>query len=133
MSKWLVIFTIFFSFASHSAVEVFEFDSLEQEKRFQQLVAILRCPTCQNQNLADSNSMVAEDLKQIVYEKLKAGESDEQILSFMKVRYGEFILYEPEVSQSNMMLWSGPFLFLIISLVSFFVWYQRNKGRVDND
>jgi len=133
MKRLLFLLLIAVSFQLEANVSVYEFESIAQEKRFQQLVAILRCPTCQNQNLADSNSIVAEDLKQIVYEKIKAGESDEEILNFMKQRYGEFILYQPEVTPSNAMLWAGPFIFLMISLIGFFVWYFRNKGEVTND
>lgn len=127
-----IILALCLSIVANANVAIFKFDNVEQEKRFQTLVAELRCPTCQNQNLADSNSMVAEDLKQIVYEKIIEGQTDEQILSFMKQRYGEFILYEPEV-QSNMALWAGPFIFLIVALAGFFAWYRSNKVESNND
>ena len=132
--KYLFLFVaLFFSTAAFSSVDIFQFDSIEQEKRYKNLVFVLRCPTCQNQNLSDSNSMVADDLKLIVYEKIKAGESDEQILRFMKQRYGEFILYEPELSPDNLFLWVMPLIFFIVFFVSFLLWYQRQKGEIEND
>ncbi len=132
--KNLFMLTVFFmSSLTSASVDLHEFDSLQQEKRYRHLISILRCPTCQNQNLSDSNSMVSDDLKQIVYEKIRAGASDKEIILFMKQRYGEFILYQPEVSQSNVILWAGPFVFLIGFLILFFVWYNKNKGDVSDD
>lgn len=130
-----IVISLFFLISNtvFAAANIYQFETAEQEKRFQNLIFILRCPTCQNQNLADSNSMVAEDLKQIVYEKIVAGESDKVILDFMKQRYGAFILYEPEVSASNLFLWLGPFLFLVFALVGFLLWYKKNKKELPDD
>ncbi|MET1255345.1 cytochrome c-type biogenesis protein [Aliikangiella maris] len=133
MQRFSFFLLLFLSLKVFAFVELMEFDSPEQEKRFKNLIVTLRCPTCQNQSLADSNSIVSEDLKQIVYEKIKAGESDEQIKAFMKQRYGEFILFKPEVNEANWFLWIGPFIFLVIFLVSFFIWYSRNKEEINND
>ena len=116
---------------SFSAIAIYEFDDPVLEKRFNQLIFELRCPKCQNQNLADSNSELSMDLKQIVYEKLNQGESDEQIIAFMKQRYGEFILFKPELTQSNLFLWTGPIIFLIFFIVFFFRWYSRNRVEID--
>ncbi|TQV71431.1 cytochrome c-type biogenesis protein CcmH [Aliikangiella marina] len=132
MKFFTFIFVSFFSLIATANVAIFKFENELQEKRFKVLVAELRCPTCQNQNLADSNSMVAEDLKQIVYEQIIAGKTDEQILSFMKQRYGEFILYEPEI-QSNIILWVGPFIFLVLALTGFLIWYKNNKVESSDD
>ncbi|WP_444998175.1 cytochrome c-type biogenesis protein [Aliikangiella sp. IMCC44359] len=134
MSKLLVILLLSFcSFAAIASVDLLEFDSVEQEKRYKSLINILRCPTCQNQSLADSNSIVSEDLKQIVYEKIRAGKSDEEIKAFMKQRYGEFILFKPEMSQSNWFLWLGPFIFLFAFIFGFFIWYGRNKEALEDE
>lgn len=117
---------------SFSAIEVYEFSNPELSVRFKQLSEELRCPKCQNQNLAGSNSKLSRDLKQIVYEKLKAGESDQQILDFMKKRYGEFILFNPEMSQSNLLLWGAPFIFLVIFVLVFLRWYSTHR-EIAND
>jgi cytochrome c-type biogenesis protein CcmH len=116
---------------ANAVIDVYEFDDPELEKRFIKLTYELRCPKCQNQNLADSNSELSLDLKAIVYEKLNAGETDQQILDFMKQRYGEFILFNPEVNQSNALLWAGPFIFLILIGGGFFRWYLSNRDLDD--
>jgi cytochrome c-type biogenesis protein CcmH len=113
--------------AVKSAIDVYEFNDPVLEKRFQLLTYELRCPKCQNQNLADSNSELSLDLKQVIYEKLLAGETDQQIIEFMKQRYGEFILFNPELNQSNAFLWAGPFIFLLIVLAAFARWYFNNR------
>ncbi len=115
-----------------ASIETYDFDDPELEARFQQLTAELRCPKCQNQNLADSDSDLSKDLKRIVYEKVKNGESDAQILSFMKERYGEFILFNPELNQSNAFLWAGPIIFLAMALIFFLRWYSKNRVNEDD-
>ncbi len=124
---------VFFSTISpcFAAIDVYEFEDPQLTARFKQLTSELRCPKCQNQNLAGSNSTLSLDLKQIVYEKLNAGESDQQILDFMKQRYGEFILFKPEMSQSNVFLWTGPVVFLVLFLVFFLRWYANNREVKD--
>jgi len=130
--KRLFLLPIFlFSLNCFAAIDVYEFDDPILAERFKELTYELRCPKCQNQNLADSNSELSMDLKQIVYEKLIAGESDEQILLFMKHRYGEFILFNPERSKSNALLWTGPIIFLILFIVFFFRWYLKNREISD--
>lgn len=95
-----------------SAQEVFEFDSPEQENIFKKLGNELRCPKCQNNNIADSNSSLAQDLRTKVYEMLKQGRSEDEIVDYMIDRYGNFVTYNPPLSASTLILWVGPFLFL---------------------
>ncbi len=116
-----------FSNGVFAEIQVFDFSDGQLEKRFNHLTVILRCPKCQNQNLADSNSALSQDLKQIVYEKINAGESDKQILSFMKQRYGEFILFDPELSRDNAFLWTAPLIFLLMIFFGFIYWYKNNR------
>lgn len=130
---FIVLLLMAFSLLSLASDDKYEFETKAQEQRYRALILVFRCPTCQNQNLSDSNSMVSDDLKQIVYEKVRSGASDEEITDFMKQRYGEFILYQPELSQSNVFLWAGPFVFLILFFIAFFVWYRRNKGEEGNE
>ncbi len=117
----------FFSTGLNAEIQVFEFNDAQLEKRFNHLSDILRCPKCQNQNLSGSNSTLSQDLKQIVYEKLKNGEPDKQILSFMKQRYGEFILFDPELSRDNAFLWTAPLIFLLLIFFGFIRWYKNNR------
>ena len=72
----------------------------------------MRCLVCQNQSIADSQAGLASDLKQIIVDQIREGRSKEEIKVYMEDRYGEFILYKPEMSASNAVLWAGPFLVL---------------------
>ena len=99
----------------------------ELEVEFRKLSSELRCMVCQNQSLLDSDSELAKDLKMLIYEKLKNGESKEEIKKFLVDRYGEFILFKPLLNQTNFLLWTAPILsFLIIALIGF------KKTRINN-
>ena len=99
----------------------------ELEAEFRNLSSELRCMVCQNQSLLDSDSELAKDLKMLIYEKLKNGESKEEIKKFLVDRYGEFILFKPLLNQTNFLLWIAPILsFLIIALIGF------KKTRINN-
>ncbi len=100
-----------------SPVETFEFNDEVTKVRFQALSKELRCPKCQNQNLADSNSPIAEDLRRELYELLQQGKADSEIIDFMVARYGEFVLYRPRVSSVTYILWFGPILLIFIGVI----------------
>lgn len=92
----------------------YSFSDSEQEKRFQELSEQLRCPKCQNQNLADSNSPVAEDLRDKVYELINKGQNNDEIVTYMVERYGDFVRYNPPLNIKTVFLWGLPVLFLLI-------------------
>lgn len=127
LNKIIILLFSLLSTTVLATIDTYEFKDSKTEARFQKLIYELRCPKCQNQSLADSNSELSMDLKQIIYEKLNAGETDRQILSFMKDRYGEFILFKPEMNQGNAFLWAGPIVFLLLFLVLFLRWYSNNR------
>ncbi len=108
---------VLFSLGAHAAIDTYEFKDDESRQRFQQLVDELRCPKCQNQNLADSNSPIAEDLRREVYRMVDNGEDDDAILDFMVTRYGEFVLYRPRMTENTWVLWYGPFILLAVGFV----------------
>ncbi len=89
------------------------FHSQDEERRFHALVAELRCVMCQNQSLADSNAQIAHDLRREVLALMRQGQSDAQIKQFLVARYGEFVLYRPQVESSTWLLWFGPALVLL--------------------
>ncbi|HEY5719714.1 MAG TPA: cytochrome c-type biogenesis protein [Gammaproteobacteria bacterium] len=99
-----------------AAIESFTFDSPEQEARFKTLSGQLRCLVCQNQSIGDSNAELAQDLRREVYEMIKAGQSDPQIVGFLVDRYGDFVLYKPPVTTTTALLWAGPFLLIVLGL-----------------
>ncbi len=82
------------------------------QARFQVLGEELRCLVCQNQTLADSNADLARDLRTEVEEQIRAGKSDQQIKDYLVARYGDFVLYRPQVKRETWLLWAGPFALL---------------------
>ncbi|SBT15433.1 heme lyase NrfEFG subunit NrfF [Vibrio celticus] len=95
-------------------VELFEFENPEQQQRAISLAKTLRCPQCQNQNLIESNSPIAKDLRLVVFNMVKAGESNSEITQYMTERFGEFVLYKPAMTASNLLLWLLPSLLLLL-------------------
>jgi cytochrome c-type biogenesis protein CcmH len=76
----------------------------------------LRCMVCQNQSIDDSEAPLARDLRLLVRERLKAGDSDTQVVDFMVARYGEFVLLKPRMSWHTAILWGAPLTILILGL-----------------
>nr|WP_231118227.1 cytochrome c-type biogenesis protein [Lysobacter silvisoli] len=89
------------------------FNDRSEEVRFHDLVAELRCVMCQNQSLADSNAQIAHDLRREVLQLMRQGKSDREIKDFLVARYGEFVLYRPQVESKTWLLWFGPLLVLL--------------------
>jgi cytochrome c-type biogenesis protein CcmH len=100
-----------------SPVDTYEFHDEVTKIRFQSLSRELRCPKCQNQNLADSNSPIAADLRKELYELLQQGKADIEIVNFMVNRYGEFVLYRPRVSELTYILWFGPAVLILFGFI----------------
>lgn len=96
-----------------AVIETYQFSSPDLEARYHTLSQELRCPKCQNQNIADSNAPIARDLRVVLYEQLEAGASDEEILAYMVARYGEFVRYRPGVDRNTLFLWAAPALLLV--------------------
>jgi cytochrome c-type biogenesis protein CcmH len=90
------------------------FETQEQEDRFNQLTQELRCLVCQNQNLADSDALLAHDLRREVHEMILTGQSNEEIKQFLVQRYGDFVLYRPPVQSNTYLLWLAPFFLLLV-------------------
>jgi len=118
------------SLSSFSAIEVHEFDNDVDRKRYQTFIDEMRCPKCQNQNLAGTNSPIAMDLRRELELMIKDGKSDKEIVDFMVERYGEFILYRPRLSPATILLWGAP-VFLLISGVIMLLLIVRKRRRID--
>ena len=114
-----LLFTCFALVAvpASAVIETYEFTSPDLEQRYQDLSAELRCPKCQNQNIADSNAPIARDLRVQLHRQLEAGASDDEIKTFMVERYGDFVLYRPRFSAATALLWLAPAILLVIALV----------------
>ncbi|TDK19975.1 cytochrome c-type biogenesis protein CcmH [Luteimonas aestuarii] len=111
-----------------------EFNDAAEERRFNALLAELRCVMCQNQSLADSNAQIAHDLRREVFDLMRSGRSDREIKAYLVERYGEFVLYQPPLGASTWLLWFGPALLLLAGavLVARIV-RKRSRGAVPED
>lgn len=116
----LSVFTLLIVLSAYSVSAVedkFSFDTPAQRESFLKLTAELRCPMCQNQNIADSDAMIAHDMRRKVYALLKQGKTEQEVVDFMKSRYGDFVHYQPPVTAATLWLWAGPVLFIFIALI----------------
>ena len=98
------------------------------DERVKNLTLELRCMTCQNQSIYDSDAEFSNDIKKIVKQKFEEGESERDIKKFLVERYGEYILFRPLINYNNIFLWSFPFILLIIGL--FFVLIKSKGNKV---
>ncbi|WP_374700170.1 heme lyase NrfEFG subunit NrfF [Shewanella woodyi] len=108
-------------------VDTYEFKSMDNQKRALELAHSLRCPQCQNQNLIDSNSPVAQDLRLEVYQMVDAGKDDDEVIEFMTSRYGEFVLYKPRMEAKTYALWLGPVALLMFGLFIGFMFIRKQR------
>jgi len=115
---------------SWGAIDVYEFSDPQYEERFYQLTRELRCPKCQNQNIADSDAPLAADLRREVHRMLEQGASDDRIIDFMVTRYGDFVLYRPRVNGVTWLLWYGPFVLLGIGVLVVVLISRNRRQRV---
>jgi cytochrome c-type biogenesis protein CcmH len=96
-------------------LESFTFPSKAEEQHFKELIGQLRCLVCQNETLADSDADLAHDLRAEVYEMMKSGKNDQEVIDFLVNRYGDFVLYKPPLKPSTYLIWYGPFVLLAIA------------------
>ena len=124
-----IVFGLLGSMTLNAAIDVYDFDSVQQEAQYRGLIEELRCPKCQNQNLAGSDAPIAQDLKQKTYNMVKEGRSDSEIRAYMQERYGDFISYKPPVRPSTWILWFFPPLLLIMLIVGWF-WQSQRRQQI---
>lgn len=105
------------SWSTFAAIDTYQFKDAEKQARFQKLTNELRCPKCQNQNIADSNAEIAADLRAKIHIMLEENKSDEDIIKYMLERYGDFVLYQPRLSKQTFLLWYLPALLLMLGLI----------------
>ena len=118
--KFIFIFFIFTKLTNSH-------DNIEAQKKMNALAEELRCMVCQNQSLLESDSELAKDLKSLIQEKFRKGETEKEIKDFLVERYGEFILFSPQLNIRNVLLWFSPLLSLLI--VSFIAYRKHLLSR----
>ncbi|GAB6389734.1 cytochrome c-type biogenesis protein [Stutzerimonas marianensis] len=112
-----------------AAIDAYEFRNDAERERYRTLVEELRCPKCQNQNIADSNAPIAMDLRREIYRMLQEGQSDDQIVDYLVDRYGDFVRYNPPVNAKTLLLWYGPVALLVIGFfVLAMILVRRRSG-----
>lgn len=97
------------------------------EARAREISRNIRCPVCQGESIDDSNAAISRDLRLIIRERLMAGDSDDQVVDFIVERYGEFVLFNPRASGSNLILWlAGPAMLLAGGAIAFAALRRRD-------
>ncbi|MGF6192104.1 cytochrome c-type biogenesis protein [Serratia sp. 2723] len=122
------------SWSAAAAIDTYKFNSVEQEQQYRELTEQLRCPKCQNNSIADSNAIIAADMRTKVYELMMQGQDKQQVIDYMVARYGNFVTYEPPVTPATLILWVGPLLFVLIGgAVVILRTRQRRAGAVNEE
>ncbi|WP_114909553.1 cytochrome c-type biogenesis protein [Haemophilus haemolyticus] len=114
---WLFLTALLFSSVAFSSIDALNFSSPQQESDYHQLTQSLRCPQCQNNNIADSNATIAVDMRGKVFELLQEGKSKNDVVDYMVARYGNFVTYDPPMTASTLVLWIAPLLLVLLGVV----------------
>jgi len=126
----IVIIFVMIQFISKNSysVEPEEFlQNPKQEMRARNISKNIRCLVCQNQSIDDSSAPLAKDLRTLIRIKVQENDTDEEIYKFLTDRYGDFILLKPPFKISTFLLWSLPFVFVIIGIFILFVHNKKSK------
>ena len=99
------------------------------EARARALSAELRCMVCQNQSIDDSNAELARDLRLLVRERLKNGDSDEAVIDYVVSRYGEFVLLNPRLRGETLLLWGAPIVLFLAGATAMVLFVRRRGGK----
>ena len=126
----ILALTLIFSHLSIAKIELLEFDNDQQKQSYDTLSEKLRCLVCQNQNLADSNAELAQDMRNKTYLMVKENKSEQDIIDYWVSRYGDFVLYDPPFKQRTIILWVGPFVLLVIAIIIGIRIIRSNKSKV---
>ncbi|MEN5089598.1 cytochrome c-type biogenesis protein [Pseudomonas protegens] len=129
MKRWLAAAILGLSIAgvAHAAIDTYQFANDTDRERFHELTKELRCPKCQNQDIADSNAPIAADLRKEIFRMLGEGKDNQQIIDFMVDRYGDFVRYKPALTGKTALLWFGPAGLLLGGLVIIAVIVRRRR------
>ena len=124
---WLFLTALLFSSVAFSSIDALNFSSPQQESDYHQLTQSLRCPQCQNNNIADSNATIAVDMRGKVFELLQEGKSKNDVVDYMVARYGNFVTYDPPMTASTLVLWIAPLLLVLLGVV--FLLRRKSKTQ----
>ena len=135
MKRWLAALVCGMALTgiAHAAIDTYEFANDAERARFRELTQELRCPKCQNQDLADSNAPIATDLRREIFRMLGEGKDNQQIIDFMVDRYGDFVRYKPALTSKTVVLWFGPLALLVggVVVIGVIVGRRRRTARAE--
>ena len=127
-----LVATLFSLYATAQAsIREHEFETEAQRQLYQTLTQELRCPKCQNQNIADSNAPLSADMRDRTYTMIMEGKSREEIIDYMVARYGNFVHYRPPFNWYTSILWWGPLLIIAIGIGVAWVMSRKRKQRLE--
>jgi len=135
MHRLIILLTFFLASVSAFAIDSEQaFDDPVMQARYEKLIAEVRCVTCQNQNIKDSNAFIAADLRREIRRLMSEGKSNAEVTDFLVTRYGDFVLYRPQFAGKTLVLWVAPFLlFLFGSFAIFRIVRHRMTLPIDED
>ncbi|MBX0164086.1 cytochrome c-type biogenesis protein CcmH [Salmonella enterica] len=128
----MLMLALVISGSARATTDVMPFKDEAQEQQFRQLTEQLRCPKCQNNSIADSNAMIATDMRRRVYDLMQEGKSRQEIIDYMVARYGNFVTYDPPLTPLTVLLWVLP-LAAIVAGGWIIVARTRRRTRLQND
>ena len=126
MKKQLLLLLFTASLATATPIEFNQFDNPQQEADYQSLIQTLRCPQCQNDNIADSYATIATDMRAKTLELLKQGKNKDEVVDYMVERYGNFVTYDPPMTPATIFLWVLPVLLILSGIGLIFL--RKKKG-----
>ncbi len=122
---FLLVFSVRAEDLSH--VDTYQFETEAQQMQAIQLSRVLRCPTCLNQNLLESNAPISRDMRMQVYQMVSQGKSDQEIIGCMTQRFGDFVYYKPKLGAQTLVLWGLPVLMLLGFGLGIWRWSRRQE------
>ncbi len=126
----ILLLAMLLSATSMASEDNFAFEDPATRAKFLRLTEELRCPMCQNQNIADSDAMIAHDMRRKVYALLQQGKSEQEVIDYMKARYGDFVHYQPPLTAATLWLWALPVIFILCGAA---IVVMRRKNAPDNE
>jgi len=129
MKRWFtgLLFGLALAGGAQAAIDTYEFASEVDRERYRTLIEELRCPKCQNQNIADSNAPIAMDLRAEIHRMIGEGKADDEIVEHLVLRYGDFVRYRPPLDGRTLALWFGPGVLLVGGLLVLLVIVRRRR------
>ncbi|HFW3114435.1 TPA: cytochrome c-type biogenesis protein CcmH, partial [Salmonella enterica subsp. diarizonae serovar 61:r:-] len=127
MLMLMLVLVLVMAAPARATTDVMPFRNEAQEQQFRQLTEQLRCPKCQNNSIADSNAMIATDMRRKVYDLMQEGKSRQEIIDYMVARYGNFVTYDPPLTPLTVLLWVLP---LVAIVAGGWIIIARTRRRV---